>query len=80
MGEHVRYNVRSVDRVPVLSWILMNFNEHATHHQYPNVPWYDLPAQHKELPDAFLEKNQSTRNFFIAVLRQLKGPHVIFRN
>ncbi|HMX04784.1 MAG TPA: fatty acid desaturase [Chitinophagales bacterium] len=79
MGEHVRYNVRSVNRIPVLSWILMNFNEHATHHQYPNIPWYRLPENRSELPEEFGNKNQSTRNFFVAVIRQLKGPHVIYQ-
>jgi fatty acid desaturase len=77
IGDQVRYNVRSVRRVPVMSWILMNFNEHATHHQYPNIPWYELPQKHRELPVEFDERNQQTRNFFVAILNQLKGPNIV---
>ncbi len=77
IGDGVRYNVRSVNRVPVISWILMNFNEHATHHQYPNIPWYELPEKRKALPEPYLTKNQRTRNFFRAILNQLKGPNIV---
>lgn len=77
-GEQVRFNVRSVKHVPFLSWVLMNFNEHATHHQYPNIPWYELPQKRKQLPLEFEQQNQQTRNFFMAILRQLKGPLVMY--
>lgn len=73
-GESVRFNVRSVKRVPIFSWILMNFNEHATHHQYPNIPWYELPIKRQSLPKEFEEQNQNTWNFFKAIINQLKGP------
>lgn len=78
IGDQVRYNVRSVNRVPVISWILLNFNEHATHHQYPNIPWYELPYKKQSLPAEFDQKNQTTRHFFGAVLNQLKGPIIIY--
>lgn len=78
IGHEVRFNVRSVNRVPVISWVLMNFNEHATHHQYPNIPWYELPKKRKPLPDTYDDKNQSTRNFFKAILNQLKGPTIVY--
>lgn len=77
VGEEVRYNVRSVKRVPFISWILMNFNEHATHHQHPNIPWYELPQKRKPLPTNFTEKNQNTDSFFRAIINQLKGPRII---
>lgn len=76
IGDGVRYNVRSVKRVPVISWILMNFNEHATHHQHPNIPWYELPEKRKALPEEYDEKNQNTWNFFRAILNQIKGPNI----
>lgn len=78
IGHEVRYNVRSVGRVPVISWVLMNFNEHATHHQYPNIPWYELPEKRMPLPAQYDTRNQNTRNFFRAVLNQLKGPHIVY--
>ena len=77
VGENVRYNVRSVKNVPIISWILLNFNEHATHHQNPNIPWYQLPKKSKPLPEEFHNKNQTTTNFFVAILNQLKGPRII---
>lgn len=80
VGNEVRYNVRSVKHVPVFSWILMNFNEHATHHQYPSIPWYELPKKRKALPEEFSAKNQNTSNFFKAILNQLKGPTIHYEN
>lgn len=77
MGEETRFHVRSVRHVPFFSWVLMNFNEHATHHQYPNIPWYQLPEKREELPAPFLDRNQNTRNFFKAIFNQLKGPNII---
>ncbi|MFC6268383.1 fatty acid desaturase family protein [Frigoriflavimonas asaccharolytica] len=80
IGNEVRYNVRSVKSVPFLSWILMNFNDHATHHQYPNIPWHELPKKRKILPQYYLEKNQTTWSFFRAIINQLKGPHIYYEN
>lgn len=77
MGDEVRYNVRSVGHVPVMSWVLMNFNEHATHHQYPNIPWYQLPEKSTPLPEAYKGRNQNTYSFFKAILNQLKGPNIV---
>jgi fatty acid desaturase len=77
VGNHVQYNVRSVNRVPLFSWILMNFNEHATHHQFPNIPWYELPSKRADLPKEFSVKNQNTWNLFTAIFQQLKGPRII---
>lgn len=76
-GHEVRYHVRSLKPVPVLSWVLMNFNEHATHHQYPNIPWFELPFRRASLPEEYHRQNQNTDNFFKAVFQQLKGPTII---
>ncbi len=77
-GPQTRYHVRSTRPVPVLSWVLMNFNEHATHHQYPNIPWYELPQKRAPLPAEFHARNQPTGSFLRAVLQQLKGPTIIY--
>lgn len=79
-GTGVRFNVRSVRRVPVMSWVLMNFNEHATHHQYPNIPWYELPSRSTPLPEEYSSRNQNTWNFFRAIANQLKGPHIVYED
>ena len=80
IGDEVRYNVRSVEYVPFFSWVLMNFNDHATHHQYPNIPWYELPEKRKSLPEFYNQKNQNTWNFFRAILNQLKGPTIHYED
>ncbi len=79
-GTGVRFNVRSVKRVPIFSWILMNFNEHATHHQYPNVPWHELPTRSTPLPQEYTEQNQNTWNFFRAIINQVKGPTIVYED
>jgi len=77
VGEEVRFNVRSVERMPFFSWVLMNFNEHATHHQYPNIPWYELPEKRTPLPKDYADKNQNTWSLFKAIFQQIKGPRII---
>ena len=77
VGDQVRYNVRALQPMPVLTWILINFNEHATHHQRPNIPWYDLRKKRVKLPKEFADKNQNTAHIFSAILQQLKGPRII---
>lgn len=77
VGPQVRYNVRSVERLPFFSWVLMNFNEHATHHQFPNIPWYELPRKRTPLPQKFADKNQNTWSLPKAILQQFKGPRII---
>ncbi len=77
VGPKVRFNVRSVRRVPFFSWLLMNFNEHATHHQFPHIPWHELPAKAAPLPPDYARQNQDTWDFFRAIANQLKGPRIV---
>lgn len=66
IGADVRHNVRSLAANPVLSWLLLNFNEHTTHHADPRIPWYFLKC--RRIGAAGVE------TVFGAVLRQLGGP------
>jgi len=34
---------------PVMSLLYLNNNLHHTHHAQPSVPWYQLPALHRQL-------------------------------
>ena len=70
LGADVRRNVRSLARSPVLSWLLLDFNEHATHHADPRLPWYLLARRRVDGPPAPGEP----RTILAAVLRQLRGP------
>lgn len=73
VGPDVRHNVRSLPRQPFFSWLLLNFNEHSTHHRDPNIPWYELPARRYALPPSHAA-NQDVSTLFEAVMRQREGP------
>lgn len=79
-GKEVRYHVRSTAPVPVLSWVLMNFQEHATHHQHPEIPWFELPEKRSPLPEDYAARNRSGLSFFRAVVQQLKGPNLVYED
>lgn len=73
VGPDVRHNVRSLPRQPFFSWLLLNFNEHATHHRDPTIPWYALPERRYALPPSHAA-NQDVETLLAAVLRQRDGP------
>jgi len=75
-GEPVRDNARSLQRVPLLAWWLLNFNEHATHHRDASIPWYRLPDA-RRAPPPRAEANQRVTTIAAAVLAQLRGPRII---
>lgn len=79
IGEQVRYNVRSLRRDRFFSWLLLNFNEHASHHMYPNIPWYRLPDKRQPLPEAY-QQNQKVMTIYGAIIQQLKGPKIVTRH
>lgn len=78
IGAQVRFNVRAIRGNRFYSWLLLNFNEHATHHMYPNLPWYELKLKRQELPQPFAERNQNAGSIWAAILQQLKGPSVVY--
>lgn len=73
VGRAVRLNVRSLPRQPFFSWLLLNFNEHATHHGDPTIPWYALPERRIALPPSHAS-NDDSHSLLQAVLRQREGP------
>lgn len=73
VGPDVRHNVRSLPRQPFFSWLLLNFNEHATHHRDPAIPWYELPARRYSLPPSHAS-NDDVDTLLAAVWRQRQGP------
>jgi len=72
VGPDVRRNVRSLPRQPFLSWLLLNFNEHATHHHDPRVPWYQLPERRVPCPPE--PDGEAVSTLWQAVWRQRRGP------
>jgi fatty acid desaturase len=73
VGPDVRHNVRSLPRQPFFSWLLLNFNEHATHHRDPTIPWYQLPERRYLLPDSHAA-NENVTTLAAAVWQQRRGP------
>jgi fatty acid desaturase len=73
VGRDVRHNVRSLPRQSFFSWLLLNFNEHATHHRDPNIPWYQLPERRYRLPESHAG-NDNVTNLAAAVWQQRHGP------
>jgi len=60
------------------AWLLMNFNEHATHHADPSIPWYALPSNRHELPLEF-RSNENVRSIWSALWQQRRGPTIVER-
>lgn len=51
-----------------ISRLVLNFNLHRIHHQYPNVPW-------TQLPEYFIRQSEVyDEHFLTAALNQLRGP------
>ena len=73
VGLAVRDNVRSLPRQPFFSWLLLNFNEHATHHGDPSIPWYALPDRRRRLPESHAG-NDDVETLLGAVWQQRNGP------
>lgn len=77
-GPAVRFHVRGLEHHRIASWWLLNFNEHATHHRLPKLPWYQLPEHREPLPPAHAD-NQKFATSAAAILAQLRGPRIIER-
>jgi len=73
VGPDVAHNVRSLPRQPFFSWLLLNFNEHATHHRDPTIPWYQLPERRYRLPESH-SANDDVATLAAAVWQQRRGP------
>ncbi len=75
IGDDVRHNVRSLRPSRLLSWALLNFNEHTTHHADPRLPWYLLPQRRVSVPP----REGEPVTVLAAILQQLRGPTFVER-
>lgn len=77
IGPKVTRHARSLGG-PVVSWWLLNLNEHATHHQSPAVVWYALRelARRESVP----EPGEHRRSFAWGIVNQLRGPRIVVRS
>ena len=46
-----RLNTRTVYINPVFRFLYLNMNYHVEHHMFPTVPYYNLPALHREIKE-----------------------------
>jgi len=76
MGPETLFHARRLVGNPLISWWLLNLNEHDTHHQKTKVVWYDLPAAGKPLPEGFAA-NQNVNSFGAGILQQFRGPTIV---
>lgn len=49
--QHMLYRSRSVISNPVFRWFWWNMNFHSEHHNWPAVPWHNLPTLHEFAQD-----------------------------
>lgn len=65
--DEVRYSYNL--RLPAWAGpLVLNFNYHRVHHQYPRLAWYMLPGRFASTNDSF------EHGFLSGVLRQIRGP------
>ena len=78
-----RQNTRTIHVGKVAQFFYWNMNYHLEHHMYPTVPYYALPAFHKELEDRTPTAYGSTwaawREMLPALWRQRKEPSYAVR-
>jgi len=70
-GPPVGQNARSLQNHWFFSWLLLNFNQHITHHSDPSIPWYALPDAAQERGDG---PSGEVQTLWQAVTYQLRGP------
>jgi len=78
IGEHTRLDLRALRRHGVLSWLRLNFNQHASHRMAPNVRRYQPPERRQELPEPLRVGIQDTDHYWRAILQQLAGPTIVY--
>ncbi len=73
-----RYNTRTVYMNPVFRFLYCNMNYHVEHHIFPTVPYYALPALHREVKAHLAPAERSTfsayRQLFATLRQQWRDP------
>ncbi len=76
--EHTFSNPHSF-RHEWLNWFTLNFGFHNAHHDDMNVPWYRLPAKHREMfgsgPEFVVPLSAQLRIFHKQRVRRIVGNH-----
>lgn len=76
--EHTFSNPHSFDN-EVVNWLTLNFGFHNAHHADMTVPWYRLPAKHRELfgddPENVVPLAAQLKIFHKQRVRRVTGNH-----
>jgi fatty acid desaturase len=76
--EHTFSNPHSFDN-EVVNWLTLNFGFHNAHHADMTVPWYRLPAKHRELfggdPEKVVPLSAQLKMFHKQRVRRIVGNH-----
>ncbi len=76
--EHTFSNPQSF-RTEFLNWLTLNFGFHNAHHADMTVPWYRLPAKHRELfgdnPENVVPLSSQLKIFHKQRVRRIVGNH-----
>ncbi len=79
-----RANTRTVVMNPVFRFVYLNMNYHVEHHIFPTVPYYQLPALHKEIAASLPPPTSSTwaayREIFASLRRQRHDSNDVVPN
>lgn len=70
-------NVRSLKANFVVRWWLLNFNEHAVHHKFPQIPWFNLAAHAQSNPEEEIYRKK--KSLVQGILALLSGPNIVER-
>lgn len=76
--EHTFSNPQSLTIEPI-NWLTLNFGFHNAHHDDMNVPWYRLPAKHREMfsddGDSVIPLGAQLKIFHKQRVRRIIGNH-----
>jgi acyl-lipid omega-6 desaturase (Delta-12 desaturase) len=75
--EHTFSNPLSL-RFPIVNWLVLNFGYHNAHHHEMNLPWYRLPAMHREItgddPERVIPLRAQLRLYHANRVRRVFNP------
>jgi fatty acid desaturase/nitrite reductase/ring-hydroxylating ferredoxin subunit len=70
-----RYSTRTVLMNPLFRFLYLNMNYHVEHHMFPAVPYYNLPALHREIRDQLAPPAPSTVAAYREIVHAFRHQH-----
>lgn len=78
----VRERIAIVERSWILGPLFLFNNLHSLHHESPGIPWYDLPARHRQERERLIAENGGLvyRTYFEVAWRYLFRRHHVLQH